>query len=207
MASMNNSILINETNHGLQKVGLLFDVGSFQGFGIALAISTCHWVAFGGFIIALYRLLCLKGRQVEVQSMLKIGLIYLIFFVINLVQIMNEFGWEMTLFYNFCIGKSKFSEQVENQLLTTSFFNKIIGARAIIMGQILVSSEFGIYMYIMYCLWKHDENYFQSEIITNRMLKTRKEYHHNQRTNVYFLCGNWHHLVSNFSKFVWRNFT
>ena len=30
-------------------------------------------------------------------------------------------------------------------------------------------------MYIMYCLWKHDENYFQSKIITNYMLNTRKE--------------------------------
>ena len=270
MATINNSILINETNHGFQKVGLLFDVGSVQGFGIALglglvafacifvkfviiyyikyhapkdrpinklirydqvismsftyciynkhllfqacqyagfttisvssiasiglqtplnkyigiqdcqiyttvAISTCHWVAVGGFLIALYRLLCLKGRQVEVQSMLKIGLIYLIFFGINLIQIMSQVGWEMTLFYNFCFGKNQSSGNVENQFLSITLLDKIIGARAIIMGQILVSSEFGIYMYIMYCLWKHDENYFQSKIITNRMLNTRKE--------------------------------
>ena len=37
--------------------------------------------------------------------MLKIGLIYLIFFVINFIQIMSQVGWEMTLFYNFCFGK------------------------------------------------------------------------------------------------------
>ena len=39
MATINNSILINETNHGFQKVGLLFDVGSVQGFGIALGLG------------------------------------------------------------------------------------------------------------------------------------------------------------------------
>ena len=107
--------------------------------------------------------------------MLKIGLIYLIFFVINLIQIMSQVGWEMTLFYNFCFGKNQSSGNVENQFLSITLLDKIIGARAIIMGQILVSTEFGIYMYIMYCLWKHDENYFQSKIITNRMLNTRKE--------------------------------
>ena len=76
---------------------------------------------------------------------------------------MNEFGWEKTLFYNFCIGKNQSSGNVENQFSSITLLDKIIGARAIIMGQILVSSEFGIYMY---CQWKHNENYFQSKIIT-----------------------------------------
>ena len=55
MASMNNSILINETNHGLQKVGLLFDVGSVQGFGIALGLGLVAFACiFVKFLIIYY---------------------------------------------------------------------------------------------------------------------------------------------------------
>ena len=146
---------------------------------IAYTVCTCaifHWGAIGGFHMALYRLLCILNKPMEIRTLMTIGLAILFCVTTNIVVLYNNFTtWESSPIFAFCSAKSSPKVNQLDNNTNSGYTVKILRALNIFVGQILLISELCIYGYIVRHLSKHDEKYFRNKTITRQMLQMRKE--------------------------------
>ena len=166
------------------QVALQRPMSQFVGAEGCITYTVCvcalfHWGAIGGFLMALYRLLCIISKPMEIRTLMTIGLAILFCVTTNIVVLYNNFTtWESSPVFAFCSAKS--SPKVnhpDNDTNSGSNENtvKILRALNIFVGQTLLISELCIYGYIIRDLSKHDEKYYQNKTITRQMLQMRKE--------------------------------
>ena len=162
------------------QVALQRPMSQFIGVGgcIGYTVFTCaifHWGAIGGFLMALYRLMCLINKPMEIKTLMTIGFAITFCVTTNIVVLYNNFTtWESNPVFAFCTDKgSPNANQFDDTHSGSSV--KILRALNIFVAQTLLLAELCIYAYIVRDLWKHDEKYFRNKTITRQMLQMRKE--------------------------------
>ena len=126
-----------------------------------------------GFMMALYRLLCLKGKRFEVKYFIAATLALESLSLTTFYSAINEIGWETSPAYRYCIDYQPTERKIPVQNLEKGLNMKMLMNRSTMLA--LTISEFGMYAYMILYLWKWDERNHQKKIITNGMLKARKE--------------------------------
>ena len=138
-----------------------------------------------GVGMAVYRLLCfhyLFKRELNTKSMAKNILIIewtlIGIMILANVACFNMFGWEKAVYYQFCMDIG--DEQVEalhnhNINEFDNFTYKILrqGPGSIVYALIL--TELLIYLWLLYHLWKHDNEKLREKIITKDMKNERQQ--------------------------------
>ena len=126
--------------------------------------------------MALYRLLCILNKPMEIRTLMTIGLAILFCVTTNIVVLYNNFTtWESSPIFAFCSAKSSPKVNQLDNNTNSGYTVKILRALNIFVGQTLLISELCIYGYIVRHLSKHDEKYFRNKTITRQMLQMRKE--------------------------------
>ena len=126
-----------------------------------------------GFTMALYRLLCLKGKRFEVKYFIAATLAMESLSLTTFYSAINEVGWEKIGAYQYCIDYQPTERKIPVQNLEKGLNTKMLMNRSTMLA--LTISEFGMYAYMILYLWKWDERNHQKKIITSGMLKARKE--------------------------------
>ena len=126
-----------------------------------------------GFTMALYRLLCLKGKRFEVKYFIAATLALESLSLITFYSVINETGWETSGAYRYCTDYQPTERKVPVQNLEKGLNMKMLMNRSTMFA--LTMTEFGMYAYMILYLWKWDERNHQKKIITSGMLKARKE--------------------------------
>ena len=154
-------------------------MSQFIGVGgcIGYTVFTCaifHWGAIGGFLMALYRLLCLINKPMEIKTLMTIGLAIAFCVTINIVVLYNNFTpWELNPFFAFCTDKSSPNTNQFDDDDDNGSSDKILRALNIFVAQTLLLAELCIYAYIVRDLWKYDEKYYRNKTITPQMRKEK----------------------------------
>ena len=129
--------------------------------------SSFYWGIVCGFIMALYRLTCMKGKRYQVNYLIGVAFGLQIFLITNTVS-----NLESNAAYQFCMGREIPKSVPTN---TPYITDKILRARVVIMLLGLVSSEFLIYLYILHDQQRHNDKHLQQKIINKVTFKNRKE--------------------------------
>ena len=141
-----------------------------------LSCASLHWLANGGFLMALYRLLCLIGKPIEIKTLMMIGLSVAFYVTTNVVVLYNNFTtWESSPIFAFCSANSSPNVNQFDGNNNTISNVRILRALNIFVSQVLLLAELCIYAYIVRDLWKHDQKYYRNKTITPQMLRMRKE--------------------------------
>lgn len=137
-----------------------------------LCYALFNWGVIGGFLMALHRLMCLNGRQMEIKTLMLIGLAILVCETANILVIHDFEAWEKSPVFWYCSTDLASKGSFEGLDTTMA---KFLSCCNLSMGLILLISELGIYGYIVMDLWKHDRKYYQEKIITPQTFQMRKE--------------------------------
>ena len=149
-----------------------------------LANFTYVWkLVTSGTGMAVYRLFCLKyifKRNLNTKSMARkiqtAEMIVTLGAILTQATLFNIYGWEKAVNYQECMDLGH--KQVEAlQQYKTKDYNDLIfkGLRAFLgfVARCFILLEFLIYLWIVYHLWKHDEQSFKEKVISNHMRKER----------------------------------
>ena len=126
------------------------------------------WGIISGFTMAMYRLTCMKGKRFEVNYFIGLA------FSLLILLFTNQIDPKTVPAYKFCMGQQIPKTDVKNSG-SKSIFDKVLAARAVLLGQTLVVSEFIIYLYILKQQQKHNEKHLLEKIINKTTFKVRKE--------------------------------
>ena len=96
--------------------------------------------------------------------------------LVTLATLFSMYGWEKAPNYQFC--KDIGHEQVETlrNYKIDDYNNLVYMGTRVFLGLVARSCillEFLIYLWMIYHLWKHDEQNFKEKIITDQMRRTR----------------------------------
>ena len=149
-----------------------------------LANFTYVWkLVTSGTGMAVYRLFCLKyifKRNLNTKSMARkiqtAEAIVTLGAILISVTMFNMYGWEKAVNYQECMDLGH--EQVETlQQYKNKEYDDLIykGSRAFLglVARCFILLEFLIYLWIIYHLWKHDEQSCKEKVISNHMRKER----------------------------------
>ena len=120
-----------------------------------------------GFTMALYRLLCLKGKRFEVKYFVASTLVLESLTLATFYSTINEIGWETSGAYRYCTDYQPTERRVPVQNLEKGLNMKMLMNRSTMLA--LTISEFGMYAYMILYLWKWDERNHQSYFRRSRI--------------------------------------
>ena len=126
-----------------------------------------------GFTMALYRLLCLKGKRFEVKYFVASTLVLESLTLAIFYSTINEIGWETNEAYKYCIDYQPTEVKIPVQKLERGRNIYMILNRSAALA--LTMSEFGMYLYMVWYLLNWDKRNHEKKIITASMRQARKE--------------------------------
>ena len=141
-------------------------------------------MATSGMGMAVYRFLCyqyLFKRKLNTKSMarkiLLVEWLLIAGMILSTVTCYNMFGWEKAVYYQFCmdIGHDQVETLHQHKIedyndLVWKFIFAFLG----FTGRFCMLLELVIYFWLIYRLWKQDEENYKDKVITDDTRKERK---------------------------------